>query len=188
MLTSYYSQPDARLANQTVPLLDADTGRDLGAKVEFLGAEKYGANQDQTVQHVRLTGKGVAMDLWYDDAKRLVREEWVEQGHRTVVDLNRVPVKKNAASRAFSRDPEGVAQSDAPLRVAAKRAALHPAESLLPNSPEHAFLSRPKRPRDQRTGGRRASPPRRPFFKDDPDDQEGEPCRAAHSSARRSSN
>ncbi len=90
LLTSYYAQPDARLANQTSPLLDADTGRDLEAKVQFLGAEKYGPNQDQTVQHVRLTGKGVAMDLWYDDAKRLVREEWVEQGHRTVVDLNRV--------------------------------------------------------------------------------------------------
>ncbi len=90
LLTSYYAQPDARLANQTVPLLDADTGRDLEAKVEFLGAEKYGVNQDQTVQHVRLTGKGVAMDLWYDDARRLVREEWVEQGHRTVVDLYRV--------------------------------------------------------------------------------------------------
>lgn len=30
------------------------------------------------------------MDLWYDDAQRLVREEWVEQGHRTVVELTRV--------------------------------------------------------------------------------------------------
>ena len=90
MLTSYWAQPDAKLANQTVPLLDADCGRDLEAKVQFLGPEKYGANQDQTVQHVRLTGKKLLMDLWYDDAKRLVREEWVEDGHRTVMGLDRV--------------------------------------------------------------------------------------------------
>ena len=88
-LTTYWTQPDARLANQTIPILDADTGRDLQAKVEFLGPEKYGA-EGQTVQHVRLTGKGVATDLWFDAAKQLVRQEWTEDGHRTVVDLNRV--------------------------------------------------------------------------------------------------
>jgi Domain of unknown function (DUF6134) len=88
-LTSYWMQPDAKLANQNMPILDADTGRDLQAKVEFVGPEKYGA-EGQTVQHVRLSGKGVAMDLWFDDAKRLVRQEWTEDGHRTLVDLNRV--------------------------------------------------------------------------------------------------
>ena len=88
-LTTYWNQPDAKLANQTIPILDADTGRDLQAKVQFVGPEKYGA-EGQAVQHIRLSGKGVAIDLWYDDAKRLVREEWVEEGHRTVVDLNRV--------------------------------------------------------------------------------------------------
>ena len=89
--TSYWAEPDAKLADQSIPILDADTGRDLEAKVQFLGPEKYGPQgQEQTVQHVHLTGKGVLMDLWYDDARRLVREEWVEQGHRTVVDLYRV--------------------------------------------------------------------------------------------------
>ena len=52
--------------------------------------EKYGPNQEQTVQHLRLTGKKLLMDLWYDDARRLVREEWVEDGHRTVMGLDRV--------------------------------------------------------------------------------------------------
>ena len=89
--TSYWAQPDAKLADQTVPLLDADTGRDLSAKVQFLGPEKLGPDgQQQTVQHVRLTGKGVGMDLWYDDARRLARQEWVEQGHRSVIELMRV--------------------------------------------------------------------------------------------------
>ena len=88
-LTTYWGQPDAKLANQVMPILDADTGRDLQAKVQFVGPEKYGA-EGQTVQHIHLSGKGVAIDLWYDDAKRLVREEWMEDGHRTVVDLTRV--------------------------------------------------------------------------------------------------
>ena len=75
-----------------MPLLDADCGRDLSAKVQFLGPERFGPDgQKQTVQHVRLTGKGVGIDLWYDDVQRLVREEWVEEGgHPTVVELQRV--------------------------------------------------------------------------------------------------
>jgi hypothetical protein len=92
LLTSYWSQPDAALSNQTVPLLDADCGRDLTAKVQFVGSEKLGPDgRQQTVQHVRLTGRGVGIDLWYDDAKRLVRQEWLEDGrHPTVVELKGV--------------------------------------------------------------------------------------------------
>jgi hypothetical protein len=90
-LTSYWMQPDEGLKDQTMPILDADCGRDLEAKVQFLGPEKYGPKgAEQTVEHVRLTGKGIGIDLWYDEAKRLVREDWVEDGHRTVVSLNRV--------------------------------------------------------------------------------------------------
>ena len=90
-LSSYWAQPDAKLDGRTVPILDADCGRDLEAKVEFVGAEKASpAGQEQTVQHVRLTGKHVAIDLWYDEAGRLVRQEWVEDGHRTLVELRGV--------------------------------------------------------------------------------------------------
>jgi hypothetical protein len=88
--TSYWGQPDAKLDGKTVALLDADTGRDLEAKVTFVGQEEVGPEgQTQTVQHVKLTGK-VDVDLWYDDAKRLVRQEWVEDGHRTQLELTRV--------------------------------------------------------------------------------------------------
>ena len=72
-------------------IIDADCGRDLRAKVAFVGAEKASpAGQEQTVQHVRLTGKNVGIDLWYDEDRRLVRQEWVEDGHRTVVELSGV--------------------------------------------------------------------------------------------------
>ncbi len=90
-LSSYWSQPDAKLDGQTVSIIDADCGRDLRAKVAFVGAEKASpAGQEQTVQHVRLTGKNVGIDLWYDEDRRLVRQEWVEDGHRTVVELSGV--------------------------------------------------------------------------------------------------
>jgi hypothetical protein len=88
--TSYWGQPDAKMDGKTVPLLDADTGRDLDAKVTFVGQEEIGPEgQTQTTQHVKLTGK-VDVDLWYDDAKRLVRQEWVEDGHKTQLELTRV--------------------------------------------------------------------------------------------------
>jgi hypothetical protein len=88
--TSYWSQPDGKWSDKTVQLLDADTGRDLSAKVQFIGAEEVGPEgQTQTLQHVRLTGK-VEVDLWYDDAKRLTRQEWVEDGHRTALALTRI--------------------------------------------------------------------------------------------------
>jgi hypothetical protein len=89
-LTSYWEQPDAKVVNQVVPLLDADTGRDLDARVQFLGTEQRGvAGQTLSINHYRLTGK-VQTDLWYDPSGRLVREEWIEQGHRTVLELSRL--------------------------------------------------------------------------------------------------
>ncbi|HVS36955.1 MAG TPA: DUF6134 family protein [Gemmataceae bacterium] len=90
-LTSYWGQPDAKLNGRTVPIIDADCGRDLDAKVEFVGAEKLSlAGQDMTTQHVRLSGKNVGIDLWFDQSARLVRQEWVEDGHRTIVELSGV--------------------------------------------------------------------------------------------------
>jgi hypothetical protein len=41
------------------------------------------------MNHYKLTGK-VNVDLWYDGSDRLVRQEWVESGHKTVLELVRV--------------------------------------------------------------------------------------------------
>jgi hypothetical protein len=86
-LTSYWSQLDAALDKKTIALLDADTGKDLEAKVQFVGPEKFGPeNKQVTLQHIKLSGN-VEVDLWYDEDKRLVRQEWVEQGHKTLMEL-----------------------------------------------------------------------------------------------------
>ena len=89
-LSSYWCLHDPRLREQVIPILDADTGRDLEARLHFVATEKRTvASQNVNLNHYRLTGK-VSLDLWYDGSGRLVRQEWVDQGHRTVLELTRV--------------------------------------------------------------------------------------------------
>lgn len=89
-LTSYWQQPEDKLVDKVVPLLDADCGRDLEARVQFIASERRAvAGAVQEVRHYRLTGKAAA-DLWYDAGGRLVRQEWLEDGHRTQLELVRV--------------------------------------------------------------------------------------------------
>ena len=89
-LTSYWSLPDPKLRNGELPLLDADNGRELSGKLQFVANEKVKVGgQVIPLNHYRLSGK-VSVDLWYDGSERLVRQEWVEQGHRTIIELTRV--------------------------------------------------------------------------------------------------
>jgi hypothetical protein len=89
-LTSYWKQPDGKLIDKPVPLLDADTGRDLTARVQLIGTQNLAVAGDvQATRHFRLTGD-VTVDLWYDGAGRLVRQEWMEGIHRTRLELKAV--------------------------------------------------------------------------------------------------
>jgi hypothetical protein len=89
-LTSYWQEPDKKRHDTVVPLLDADSGRDLEARVHLVGAEQRSvAGSVQEVKHFELTGK-VRADLWYDAAGRLVRQEWMEDGHRTRLELKNI--------------------------------------------------------------------------------------------------
>jgi hypothetical protein len=89
-LTSYWSRPDNKVLNQTIPIVDADNGCDLEAKVTYVGQEQLKlAGQALTVMHYKLVGtKNV--DLWYDSSDRLVRQEWVEDGHKTLLELGKL--------------------------------------------------------------------------------------------------
>ncbi len=89
-LTSYWCLPDPKLRGQTLPIIDADTGKDLSGKLTFIANEKRRvAGQETTLNHYKLTGTA-NVELWYDGNERLVRQEWVEQGHKTVIELLRV--------------------------------------------------------------------------------------------------
>jgi hypothetical protein len=88
--TSYWSLPDPKLRTGTLPLLDADNGRDLQATLKYVATEKMRvAGQEVSLNHYRVTGKTVE-DLWFDGHERLVRREWIDTGHKVIMVLVRV--------------------------------------------------------------------------------------------------
>jgi hypothetical protein len=88
--TTYWRLPPARFRNQQVPLLDADTGKELTGMLRFVGMEAVRvAGRPMQCAHWRVSG-GVLVDVWYDGNERLVRQESVEDGHRTVLELTQV--------------------------------------------------------------------------------------------------
>jgi hypothetical protein len=89
-LTSYWSLPDEKLRGQELPLLEADNGQATSGKLKFVATEKMKVGgQMIPLNHYKLSGK-LNVDLWYDGSDRLVRQEWLESGHKTVMELVKV--------------------------------------------------------------------------------------------------
>jgi Family of unknown function (DUF6134) len=90
--TTYWKLPDAAHRNKAIPLLDADTGKNITATLQYVGTQGIVvAGQVENCAHYRVSGGGLKVDLWYDGQERLVRQESIENGsHRTVLELVRV--------------------------------------------------------------------------------------------------
>jgi hypothetical protein len=89
-VSSYWTLPDAKLRDGIIPVLDVDNGRDMQGRLRFIGtAQITVAGQPQNVQHYCFNGPN-RIELYYDAAQRLVRQDWVEDGHPTVLELVRV--------------------------------------------------------------------------------------------------
>jgi hypothetical protein len=87
--TSYWRLPAVN-AGQAVTLLDADTGEEQAARVDALASSKITvAGKLADVTRVHVTAPTPA-DLWYDARGRLVRQETIEDGHKTVLDLREI--------------------------------------------------------------------------------------------------
>ncbi|HTI52051.1 MAG TPA: DUF6134 family protein [Planctomycetaceae bacterium] len=72
---------------RVVPLLDSDKGRALRGKLQFVGEETISvAGHRKACKRYRVAGD-VQVELWYDDAQRLVRQESVDEGHKTLLEL-----------------------------------------------------------------------------------------------------
>jgi hypothetical protein len=86
-VTTYWKLPPENRRGPNVGLLDADTGKTINARLEKVGVEKI-AVLGKTVDcvHWKLTG-GAVVDLWYDGSNRLIRQESLEDEHRTVLEL-----------------------------------------------------------------------------------------------------
>jgi hypothetical protein len=87
--TTYWRLADARFHNQAVPVLDADTGKEMTGRLQYLGIVPVTLGQQpHNCYHFRVTGAGPSpIDLWYDGLYRLVRQEFSVEGHRTVFHL-----------------------------------------------------------------------------------------------------
>jgi hypothetical protein len=86
----FWSLPAENIRKQPFVLLDVDTGELREARLEQRerGSVKAGdSNVDCT--HYRISG-GAQADLWFDAAGRLVRQESIEDGHRTVLSLSAI--------------------------------------------------------------------------------------------------
>jgi hypothetical protein len=88
--TSCVQLPEAKFRNQAAPLLGCDSGQDVNGQLEYVGAEPVQvAGQKLTGAHYRVM-KDVPHDMWYDGQERLVRDECVSGGHRSVLELTSV--------------------------------------------------------------------------------------------------
>jgi hypothetical protein len=89
--SSYWKLADARFHNKQLPILEGDTGKEFVGQLQFIGMEQITiANQPHKCYHFRVTGGPYPIDLWFDVYHRLVRQEFVEANHRTIIQLTRV--------------------------------------------------------------------------------------------------
>jgi hypothetical protein len=85
-VNSFWKLADARFHNNSVPVLDADSGQEYTGQLKYIGAEQVMvANQPLKTFHFRVTGGNMTHELWFDESHRLVRQEFVEQGRRVTV-------------------------------------------------------------------------------------------------------
>jgi hypothetical protein len=86
--SSFWKLLDAKYHNKAVPILEADSGKEYVGNLQYVGTESLQvANQQMKCYHFRITGGPSTIDLWFDPYYFLVRQEFVESGHRTQVDL-----------------------------------------------------------------------------------------------------
>ena len=86
--TSYWKLADPRFHGKEVLVLEVDTGKEMAGKLELVGAEQKKVGADlKKCYHFRVKGLPNPVDLWFDEYHRLVRQEFVEQGQQTIVEL-----------------------------------------------------------------------------------------------------
>lgn len=86
--SSFWKLADRRFHNKDVPILEPDTGKDMPAKLEYVGVEKQKiGGQLEDCYHFRVTGIPSPTDLWFDRHHRLVRQEFTEKNQKTIVQL-----------------------------------------------------------------------------------------------------
>lgn len=86
--TSYWKLPDPKFHNAAVTLVDADRGDIIGGQLQYVGTEELTiAAKKQKCYRFKVVGPKTPVNLWFDAHHRLVRQEFTESGHRTIIEL-----------------------------------------------------------------------------------------------------
>jgi hypothetical protein len=89
--TSYWQLADKRFVNKSVPLLDADDGKTYSGLLTKVGSARVRVGgQAIDCDHYRVEGGPYPIDLWFDKDKRLVRQDFEERKHRTILELESI--------------------------------------------------------------------------------------------------
>jgi hypothetical protein len=90
-VTSCLKLPEPARQNGPIPMLGCDTGLVLSGQIQFVGQEQVSvAGQQQVCTHYRVTKNAIPYEVWYDGQERMVRQEWVSDGHRSVIELSQI--------------------------------------------------------------------------------------------------
>lgn len=89
--SSYWKLADARFHNKQVPILEVDSGKEFTSELKYVGMEKIPvAGKLVDCYRFQVVAAPGPVDLWYDKYHRLVRQEFTESGHKTIVQLENV--------------------------------------------------------------------------------------------------
>ena len=89
--TSFFKLADARFHNKQIGILEIDTGKEFDCELKFLGNKKLKVGSEfQVCYHFRVSAAPGPVELWFDKYHRLVRQEFTEMGHKTIVQLVKI--------------------------------------------------------------------------------------------------
>ncbi|HWY87527.1 MAG TPA: DUF6134 family protein [Gemmataceae bacterium] len=89
--SSFWKLADARYHNKSIPVLEPDTGKEFIGQLQYIGTEQLTLlSQPQSCYHFRVSGGSYPIDVWFDRYHRLVRQEFTDTGHKTIVQLTAV--------------------------------------------------------------------------------------------------
>ena len=88
--TTFWTLPSPEARGENQRLLDTDSGKEKAGRLTFVGKESCTpAGRATTCRHYRVTSDE-EIDVWFDDAERLVRRETTKMGKRVAVVLTAV--------------------------------------------------------------------------------------------------
>lgn len=89
--TSYWKLADAKFHNKAIPLVDPEDAKEYNGQLQYVGTEQVTVNKTpQSCYRFKVTGGPQPTDVWYDRFHRMVRQEFTEQGHKIIVQLNQI--------------------------------------------------------------------------------------------------